>query len=100
MQRNTNRFKRLAGISLLFVAAIPPTIQGKDVSSKEKAKAAESKLSRFVSLKREAFGSTKLISDEGWTPSLTLGTLVRQTISEEEGKYSYFYCLQVYVCCF
>jgi hypothetical protein len=40
----------------------------------------ERRFARFASLKREAFGNTKLISDEKWAPSLTLGTLLKQNI--------------------
>lgn len=54
--------------------------------NKTKAKEGEGLFARFVSLKREAFGNTKL-SDE-WKPSLTLGTLLRDTAN---GKF--YYCI-------
>jgi hypothetical protein len=58
------------------------------------AKAGESKFSRHIALKREAFGMSKLHSSEGWAPSLTLGTILRLTKTEgETTTKSYFYCL-------
>jgi hypothetical protein len=51
---------------------------------------AELSFSRLVIFKREAFGDTKLISNEGWLPSLTTGTLLR--LQEGETK-RYFLCL-------
>ncbi|MCK9390831.1 MAG: response regulator receiver domain [Syntrophales bacterium] len=58
------------------------------------AKTGECKFSRHIALKREAFGMSKLHSDEGWVPSLTLGTILRRT-ETEDGKTTkrYFYCL-------
>jgi hypothetical protein len=53
---------------------------------KSKAKEGESQFARFVSLKREAFGNTKF-TDE-WKPSLTLGTILRDTSDNK-----YFYCI-------
>lgn len=55
-----------------------------------RSKAAEASFSRLVVFKREAFGDTKLISAEGWRPSLTTGTLLR--MQEGEAK-RYFVCL-------
>lgn len=58
------------------------------------AKVAESSFARHITLKREAFGQSKLRSEEGWTPSLTLGTILRQNAgTKEEPKHLYFYCL-------
>ena len=61
---------------------------------KQTAQKGECKFSRHVTLKREAFGMSKLHSVEGWIPSLTLGTILRQT-NTIDGTTSkkYFYCL-------
>lgn len=61
----------------------------------------ERRFARFAALKREAFGNTKLISDEKWTPSLTLGTLLSRQIElpaggeggEVKAITKYYYCL-------
>lgn len=68
---------------------------------KEDNPGGERRFARFAALKREAFGNTKLTSDEKWTPSLTLGTLLSQQIelpaSVEGGEVKtiikYYYCL-------
>ncbi|MES2818728.1 MAG: response regulator receiver domain [Pseudomonadota bacterium] len=54
------------------------------------SKDAEAAFSRLVVFKREAFGDTKLLGDNGWLPSLTTGTLLR--LQEGEAK-RYFICL-------
>tara|TARA_R110001583_G_scaffold195507_1_gene374670 strand:- start:311 stop:2095 length:1785 start_codon:yes stop_codon:yes gene_type:complete len=60
--------------------------------SDEKSKAAtmvtEGKFARLVSLKREAFGASKLKSHTGWRPTLTLGTLLL-----DEANDAYLYCI-------
>ena len=62
--------------------------------AKKESKIGESSLARFVALKREMYGNTKTKSAEGWTPSLTLGTLLRQKIQEGENHiFEYYYCL-------
>nr|WP_320116823.1 response regulator receiver domain [uncultured Desulfuromonas sp.] len=62
--------------------------------SKEKAIESETDFSRFASLKREAFGSTKLLSQEGWVPSLSLGTVLRvDSEKPDEVPHKYYYCL-------
>lgn len=62
--------------------------------TEQAAKIGECKFSRHVVLKREAFGMTKLHSVEGWVPSLTLGTILRQTIDIDGTNVKrYFYCL-------
>lgn len=43
----------------------------------EKAMCAENDFSRLVTFRREAFGSTKLTSNEGWLPTLTTGTVLK-----------------------
>lgn len=58
---------------------------------KEKARKAEQLFARFVVLKRELHGNTKIKSDENWMPSLTLGTLLMRDLGE--GKSVYYYCL-------
>lgn len=61
-------------------------------SNVNKQRAAERKLARFVALKREAFGASRMVSDSGWKPSLTLGTLVQLSLNDENQK-QYLYCL-------
>lgn len=58
---------------------------GKDLSIQ-----GEQDFARFVALKRESCGNTKIDSDEKWVPSLTLGTLLRHS---HEGGEKFFYCL-------
>ena len=61
----------------------------------------ERMFARFAALKREAFGNTKLTSDEKWKPSLTLGTLLSHEVKppfSAEGSCAkkiirYYYCL-------
>lgn len=61
---------------------------------KEQSLEGERKFSRRVVLKRECYGNTKITSPEGWTPSLTLGTILRQERQEGEEKVvNYFYCI-------
>lgn len=58
------------------------------------AKTSECKFARNIALKREAFGMSKLRSVEGWAPSLTLGTILRQIITNcGTITKKYFYCL-------
>ena len=61
--------------------------------SKKKAKKGEQEFARFVVLKREAGGNTKIPSeaDDNWVPSLTLGTLL--LLQQNNGEDKYFYCL-------
>lgn len=61
----------------------------------------ERKFARFAALKREAFANTKLISEENWTPSLTLGSLLRlksevdvdSVDTVKKYVHKYYYCL-------
>lgn len=82
----------------------PESLRGKVSAAlhrKEDNPDGERRFARFAVLKREAFGNTKLTSDEKWTPSLTLGTLLSQQIElpagggGEEAKtlMKYYYCL-------
>lgn len=82
----------------------PESLRGKVSASlhkKEDNPDGERRFARFAALKREAFGNTKLTSDENWTPSLTLGTLLSQKIelpaNGEGGEVKtitkYYYCL-------
>ncbi|WP_145024211.1 response regulator receiver domain [Geobacter argillaceus] len=58
------------------------------------AKVGECQFSRHITLKREAFGMSKLQSAEGWVPSLTLGTILRQKKTEGGNTTKrYYYCL-------
>ena len=60
---------------------------------KNESKKRERDLARFVVFKREAFGNTKLSSEE-WLPSLTLGTLLRRDVDNNGQKHQkYYYCL-------
>lgn len=66
-------------------------IKGKSIDT-------ERQFARFVALKREAFGGNKLISGEGWKPSLTLGTIVARDVQVEgsdgpEMEKEFYYCL-------
>lgn len=56
----------------------------------EKAMGAENDFSRLVAFRREAFGSTKLISTDGWRPSLTTGTVLKIGIGASS---RFFMCL-------
>lgn len=56
----------------------------------EKAMAAENDFSRLVAFRREAFGSTKLSSNDGWLPSLTTGTVLKLGSG---GTARFFMCL-------
>lgn len=61
---------------------------------KQAAQTGECKFSRHIALKREAFGMSKLHSIEGWIPSLTLGSILRQTYTVDgTTSKKYFYCL-------
>lgn len=82
----------------------PEPLRGKvstALHKKEDNPDGERRFARFAALKREAFGNTKLTSDEKWTPSLTLGTLLSQQLelpaSGEGGEVKtitkYYYCL-------
>jgi len=82
----------------------PESLRGKvsaALHKKEDHPAGERRFARFAALKREAFGNTKLTSDEKWTPSLTLGTLLCRQIelpARAEGEevktiMKYYYCL-------
>jgi len=82
----------------------PESLRGKvsaALHKKEDNPDGERRFARFAALKREAFGNTKLTSDEKWTPSLTLGTLLCQQIelpASGEGEVAktimkYYYCL-------
>lgn len=85
------------------IVGFPESSRGKvstALHEKEDNPDGERRFARFAVLKREAFGNTKLTSDEKWTPSLTLGTLLRQQIElpRSEGEkpkilLKYFYCL-------
>lgn len=55
-----------------------------------KAMSAENDFSRLVAFRREAFGSTKLASDDGWSPSLTTGTVLKLG---EGASARFFMCL-------
>jgi len=59
--------------------------------SAELAKEGERAFARLVALKREAFGNTKIVSDNRWRPSLTLGTILSQEVDAE--TFIYYYCL-------
>lgn len=53
----------------------------------------EQEFARFVALKREAFGNTKLNSNNShWRPSLTIGTLLKKNGAPLMGS-EYFMCL-------
>ena len=74
-----------------------PEKQRKKVSialagSDNESRKAELDFARLVVFKREAFGGTKLISNELWRPSLTTGTLLK---IEGEGQVQnkYYICL-------
>lgn len=60
--------------------------------SDELATKAEKDFARFVTLRRESFGSTKLSDGEDWLPSLTTGTILK-VISGPNLVSSYFMCL-------
>ncbi|WXF88530.1 hypothetical protein WDV92_06505 [Pseudomonas syringae pv. atrofaciens] len=49
--------------------------------SVEASKSSQHEFARLVSLKREAYGRSKLHSTENWRPSLTTGTLVKYVIT-------------------
>lgn len=70
--------------------------------SVEASKSSQHEFARLVSLKREAYGRSKLHSTENWRPSLTTGTLVKYVItpaqSDEAGGeipelFEYLICL-------
>lgn len=61
-------------------------------ASEQQAVEAEQDFARLVSLRREAFGSTKISDDAGWRPSLTTGTMVKAVGKTHLGS-SYFICL-------
>lgn len=52
----------------------------------------EQEFARFITLRREAFGSTKITDGEKWLPSLTTGTIIKVIGNECMGS-SYFICL-------
>lgn len=54
--------------------------------SKAKAKVGEGLLARFVALKREFFGNTKLSNE--WKPSLTLGAILKDQTTNK-----FYYCI-------
>ncbi|AMV71535.1 hypothetical protein DBW_1161 [Desulfuromonas sp. DDH964] len=54
--------------------------------SKAKAKVGEGLLARFVALKREFFGNTKISSE--WKPSLTLGSILKNKTTKK-----FYYCI-------
>jgi len=62
--------------------------------SEEDSTNKELAFARKVALKREFFGTTKLLSPEGWLPSLTLGTILSvQSDKVEEIGFPYLYCI-------
>ncbi len=82
----------------------PESLRGKVSASlhkKDDNPDGERRFARFAALKREAFGNSKLTSDENWTPSLTLGTLLSRQIEllansdggESKKITKYYYCL-------
>jgi hypothetical protein len=55
----------------------------------EKSRTSENEFSRLVAFRREAFGSSISLQASDWLPSLTTGTLLRQTKS---GVTKYYFC--------
>jgi hypothetical protein len=52
----------------------------------------EREFARLVTLRREAYGSTKMVDGKNWRPSLTTGTILKVSGNTHFGS-SYFICL-------
>ena len=62
--------------------------------TEELAHGSERKFARLVAMRREAFGDTKLSSDEEkWRPALTTGTLLVSVPNEKDSKQQWLLCL-------
>lgn len=63
--------------------------------AKKDHRESEHEFARLAALKREAYGRSKLFSDQGWRPSLTTGTIVMYTprTDQNQGVAEYLICL-------